>query len=160
MDASDFAKQYRLLTKEQFAEIRVADLVPEAHSAYEAEVRRRASPEYREGERIRLEMIEREDERLRHEKFEKDFRKLRNPNWFNKQLDKPRSSGWKLGALILWLAIHVGVSAASALLFRGMEKQQFLEFSGGLAKVLGVSAGLGCIVILSRPGKKAQVGPR
>jgi len=60
MSASDLAKQYEALTDEQLEEIRVADLIPQAQAAYEVEVRRRATPEYRERQHQMQEQIDSE----------------------------------------------------------------------------------------------------
>jgi len=49
---SDFERQYRTLTDDQLSAIKRADLVPEAQAAYEAEIKRRAAPEFREEQRL------------------------------------------------------------------------------------------------------------
>jgi len=55
MSEIDFAQEYQNLTDEQLAEIRAADLTAGARIAYDAEVKRRAAPEYLAAARARLE---------------------------------------------------------------------------------------------------------
>jgi len=86
MNQSDFAAQYERLTTDELANFNPADLVPEALAAYQAELRRRADPQYQQAERLRFRAMK------------------KNPN---PRLIKPISIGRKRGALAVWLGINL-----------------------------------------------------
>ena len=145
MDAPDFAKQYEEFTDEQLSAMKTTDLVPQARIAYEAELSRRATPEYREKERLRVEETEKVT-RTRSQKME----------FFSKE----RTIHWKLamcfGLFVVVLVVMILLSQVLRFTSPGISHAEAQQMGGRIAQVVSPLVGIGWAIILSRPRKRGK----